>query len=67
VYEALKTLAAWHLVVPVDGRWRLVPGTSQQLLAEQFGCLSQVRTQVGPFTALNGRGNGGRREVRACR
>ena len=47
VYEALETLAAWHLVEPVDGRWKLVPGTSLQLLAEQFGCLEQVRTQVG--------------------
>jgi len=47
VYEALETLAAWHLVKPVDGRWRLVPGTSLQLLAEQFGCLEEVRTQVG--------------------
>jgi hypothetical protein len=43
VYEALETLAAW-LVKPVDG----VPGTSLQLLlAEQFGCLEEVRTQVG--------------------
>jgi hypothetical protein len=24
-----------------------VPGTSRELLAEQFGCLEQVRTQVG--------------------
>jgi hypothetical protein len=47
VYEALETLAAWHLVEPVDGRWKLVPGTSLQLLAEQFGCLEQVRIQVG--------------------
>jgi DNA-binding GntR family transcriptional regulator len=47
VYEALDTLAAWHLVEPVDGRWRLVPGTSLELLAEQFGCLEQVRIQVG--------------------
>ena len=46
VYEALETLAAWRLVEPVDGRWKLVPGTSLQLLAEQFGCLEQVRTQV---------------------
>ena len=34
VYEALETLAAWHLVEHVDGRWRLVPGTSLHLLAE---------------------------------
>ena len=47
VYEALETLAAWRLVEPVDGRWKLVPGTSLQLLAEQFGCLDQVRSQVG--------------------
>jgi len=47
VYEALETLAAWRLVEPVDGRWRLVPGTSLHLLAEQFGCLEQVRAQVG--------------------
>jgi hypothetical protein len=47
VYEALETLAAWHLVEPVDGRWKLVPGTRLELLAEQFGCLEQVRTQVG--------------------
>ena len=46
-YEALETLAAWHLVESVDGRWRLVPGTSLRLLAEQFGCMEQVRTQVG--------------------
>ena len=46
-YEALETLAAWRLVQPVDGRWKLVPGTSLQLLAEQFGCLEQVRSQVG--------------------
>ena len=38
VYEALETLAAWNLVEPRDGRWVLVPGTSLQLLAEQFGC-----------------------------
>ena len=38
---------AWHLVQPVDGRWTLVPGTSQPLLAEQFGCLEDVRAQVG--------------------
>ena len=47
VYEALETLAAWHLVEPVDGRWKLVPGTSLHLLAEQFGCLEQVHSQVG--------------------
>ena len=47
VYEALETLAAWHLVEPVDGRWKLVPGTGLHLLAEQFGCLEQVRVQVG--------------------
>jgi len=47
VYEALETLAAWQLVEPVDGRWRLVPGARLQLLAEQFGCLEQVRAQVG--------------------
>ena len=47
VYEALETLAAWHLVEPVDGRWTLVPGTSLELLAEQFGCLEDVRAQVG--------------------
>jgi hypothetical protein len=47
VYEALETLAAWRLVEPVDGRWKRVPGTSLQLLAEQFGCLEQVRGQVG--------------------
>jgi len=47
VYEALETLAAWHLVEPVDGRWRLVPGTSLHLLAEQFGCLEEIHVQVG--------------------
>ena len=47
MYEALETLAAWHLVKPVDGRWRLVPGTSLHLLAEQFGCLEEIRVQVG--------------------
>jgi hypothetical protein len=36
VYEALETLAAWHLVEHVDGRWRLVPGTSLHLLAGQL-------------------------------
>jgi hypothetical protein len=43
VYEALETLAAWHLVEPRDGRWVLVPGTSLQQLAEQFGCADTVR------------------------
>jgi hypothetical protein len=43
VYEALETLAAWHLVEPRDGRWVLVPGTSLQQLAEQFGCDDTVR------------------------
>jgi hypothetical protein len=36
VYQALETLAAWHLVQPRNGRWTLVTGTSLQLLAEQF-------------------------------
>jgi DNA-binding transcriptional ArsR family regulator len=44
VYEALETLAAWHLVEPRDGRWIRVPGTSLQQLAEQFGCADTVRT-----------------------
>jgi hypothetical protein len=43
VYEALETLAARHLVEPCDGRWVLVPGTSLQQLAEQFGCADTVR------------------------
>ena len=43
VYEALETLAAWHLVEPRDGRWVLVSGTSLQVLAEQFGCADTVR------------------------
>jgi DNA-binding transcriptional ArsR family regulator len=43
VYEALETLAAWHLVQPRDGRWVLVRGTSLQQLAEQFGCADTVR------------------------
>ena len=43
VYEALETLAAWNLVEPRDGRWVLVPGTSLQQLAEQFGCADTVR------------------------
>jgi hypothetical protein len=47
VYEALETLAAWHLVEPVEGRWMLVSGTSLPLLAEQFGCVEEVRAQVG--------------------
>ena len=34
VYEALETLAAWHLVEHVDGRWRPVPGTILHRLAE---------------------------------
>jgi hypothetical protein len=42
VYEALETLAAWHLVEPRDGRWVLAPGTSLQQLAEQFGCADTV-------------------------
>jgi DNA-binding transcriptional ArsR family regulator len=46
VYQALETLAAWNLVTPRDGRWVLVPGTSLQLLAEQFGCADTVRAQV---------------------
>src|SRR5665811_710455 len=46
VYQALETLAGWHLVQPGDGRWTLVAGTSLQLLAEQFGCLDRVRAQV---------------------
>ena len=49
----LETLAAWRLVEPGDGRWKLVPGTSLQLLAEQFGCLEQVRAQSAG-TAPNG-------------
>ena len=36
VYQALETLAGWHLVHPRDGRWTIVAGTSLQLLAEQF-------------------------------
>ncbi len=47
VYEALETLAAWQLVEPAGGRWKLVTGTSLELLAEQFGCLEQVRNQIG--------------------
>ena len=43
VYEALETLAAWHLVEPRDGRWVLVAGTSLRQLAEQFGCADTVR------------------------
>jgi DNA-binding transcriptional ArsR family regulator len=43
VYEALETLAAWNLVDPRDGRWVLVPGTSLQVLSEQFGCVDTVR------------------------
>jgi hypothetical protein len=43
VYEALETLAAWNLVEPRDGRWVLVPETSLQQLAEQFGCADTVR------------------------
>ena len=43
MYEALETLAAWHLVDPRDGRWVLVPGTSLQVLSEQFGCADTVR------------------------
>jgi hypothetical protein len=46
VYQALETLAGWHLVQPGDGRWTLVAGTSLQLLAEQFGCLDEIRAQV---------------------
>jgi len=34
-------------VEPVGGQWRLVSGTSLQLLAEEFGRFQQIRTQVG--------------------
>jgi hypothetical protein len=43
VYEALETLAAWHLAETRNGRWVLVAGTSLQQLAEQFGCADTVR------------------------
>jgi hypothetical protein len=43
VYEALETLAAWNLVESRAGRWILIPGTSLQQLAEQFGCIDTVR------------------------
>ncbi len=46
VYEALQTLAAWHLVESRGGRWLLVAGTSLRLLAEQFGCTDTVRALI---------------------
>jgi len=46
VHEALLTLASWNLVESRAGRWTIVAGTSLAMLAEQFGCLDAVRTQI---------------------
>jgi hypothetical protein len=45
VYEALETRAAWNLIAK-EGRWLIVAGTSLHLLAEQFGCVDTIRTQI---------------------
>ena len=58
VYEALETLAAWHLVKPVDGRWRLVPGTSLQLLASSSAAWRRSAPRSAG-TAANGPPTGG--------
>lgn len=46
VYEALETLVAWNLITGRDGRWTRNAATSLTQLAEQFGCLEEVRAQV---------------------
>jgi DNA-binding transcriptional ArsR family regulator len=38
IYEALETLAAYHLVEQRHGRWTIVVSTSLALLAESLGC-----------------------------
>ena len=46
IHDALNTLAAWNLIRHDRGRWVLVTGTDLRMLAEQFGCLDQVRAQI---------------------
>ena len=47
VYEALEVLAAWNLVVRNSGRaWSIVAETSLRQLAEQFGVLEAVASQL---------------------
>jgi len=46
VYEALETLAAFHLAAQRRGRWVLVPSTSLTALAEQLGVAETIHRQV---------------------
>jgi len=46
VYEALETLAAFHLAAPRRGRWVLVAATSLTALAEQLGIAETIHRQV---------------------
>lgn len=46
IHDALNTLAAWNLVRQHRGHWTLVAGTDLRILAEQFGCLDDVRAQI---------------------
>lgn len=47
VHEALDVLAAWNLVVRNSGRaWSIVAETSLRQLAEQFGVLEAVASQL---------------------
>jgi len=42
VYEALETLAAFHLVEQRRGRWSIVATTSLSVLADQFGVYDTI-------------------------
>jgi hypothetical protein len=46
IHDALGTLAAWNLVRQHNGHWTLITGTDLRMLAEEFGCLDQVRAQI---------------------
>jgi len=46
VYEALETLAAFHLAAQRRGRWVLVASTSLTALAEQLGVAETIHRQV---------------------
>jgi len=46
VYEALETLAAFHLAAPRRGRWAVVTSTSLTALAEQLGVAETIHRQV---------------------
>ncbi len=46
VYEALETLAAFHLAAQRRGRWVLVTSTSLTALAEQLGVADTIHRQV---------------------